>query len=287
MNKRILLLLALVAIGLIVGPVSAAHAFSFGFRGACVRTETALKDPMFHTQHMHDFFGAKNVTDPTDYNRLVAGTTSCKRPEDHSARWMPQLKINGIVQTPTRSGFYYQCMRPFTAQQCANVQPFPKGLRLVASERPGDYGNVRWHCDITGTQNAQEDPPTSCSDGDRGIGMIIRFPECWNGWALDPTTITEPIAVSATYDSNGKYRCPDAYPVQLSTLRFFPDYRNAPRTLKTVEVSMGNMEWGPPSTYHANNISAFTGDSMQQLTKDCITDYPLQTSPIAGCNLGE
>jgi len=117
--------------------------------------------------------------------------------------------------------------------------------------------------------------------------MIIRFPECWNGWALDPTTITEPIAVSATYDSNGKYRCPDAYPVQLSTLRFFPDYRNAPKTLKTVEVSMGNMEWGPPSTYHANNISAFTGDSMQQLTKDCITDYPLQTSPIAGCNLGE
>ena len=23
-----------------------------------------------------------------------------------------------------------------------------------------------------------------------------------------------------------------------------------------------------------------------QLTKDCITDYPLQTSPIAGCTLG-
>jgi hypothetical protein len=242
---------------------------------------------MFHTEHMHDFFCANNVTDPTSYDLLVAGSTSCKRTTDHSARWTPQLKINGIVQTPTRSGFYYQCMRPFTAQQCANVQPFPKGLRLVASERPGDYGNVRWHCDITGTQNAQEDPPTSCSDGDRGIGMIIRFPECWNGWTLDPTTITEPIAVSATYDSNGTYRCPDAYPVQLSTLRFFPDYRNAPRTLKTVEVSMGNMEWGPPSTYHANNISAFTGDSMQQLTKDCITDYPLQTSPIAGCNLGE
>jgi hypothetical protein len=49
MNKRILLLLSLVAIGLIVGPVSAAHAFSFGFRGPSVRTETAMKDPMFHT----------------------------------------------------------------------------------------------------------------------------------------------------------------------------------------------------------------------------------------------
>jgi hypothetical protein len=271
----------------IVGTASAAHAFTSGFRGPSVRTETAQKDPMFHTEHMHDFFCANNVTDPTSYDLLVAGSTSCKRTEDHSARWTPQLKINGIVQTPTRSGFYYQCMRPFTAQQCANVQPFPKGLRLVASERPGEYGNVQWHCDITGTQNAQEDPPTSCSDGDRGIGMIIRFPECWNGWALDPTTITEPIAVSATYDSNGKYRCPDAYPVQLSTLRFFPDYPNAPTNLKTVEVSMGNMEWGPPSTYHANNISAFTGDSMLQLTKDRITDYPLQTSPIAGCNLGE
>src|SRR5215211_7643397 len=126
MNKRILLLLSLVAIGLIVGPVSAAHAFSFGFRGPSARTETSQKDPMFHTQHMHDFFCANNVTDPTSYEALVAGSTSCKRTTDHSARWMPQLKINGIVQKPTRAGFYYQCMRPFTAEQCANVQPFPR-----------------------------------------------------------------------------------------------------------------------------------------------------------------
>jgi len=239
---------------------------------------------MFHTEHIHDFFCANNVTDPTSYDLLVAGSTSCKRTTDHSSRWMPQLKINGIVQTPTRSGFYYQCMKPFSATQCANVKPFPKGLRMVTGERPGDYGDVLWHCDITATQNAQEEPPRSCSSDARGIGMIIRFPECWNGWTLDPTTTTEPYAVNATYNSNGKYGCPAAYPVHLPTLRFFPDYPNAPKTLNTVEVSMGNMEWGPPSTYHANNISAFTGDSMAQLTKDCITDYPLQTSSKAGCS---
>src|SRR5215216_7610978 len=266
------------------GTAIAADGFSFGFRGPSVLTETAQKDPMFHTEHMHDFFCANNVTDPTSYDLLVAGSTSCKRTTDHSSRWTPQLKINGMIQTPTRSGFYYQCMKPFSATQCANVKPFPKGLRFVASERPGDYGDVLWHCDITGQQNAQEDPPRSCSSDARGIGMIIRFPECWNGWTLDPTTTTEPYAVNATYNSNGKYGCPAAYPVHLPTLRFFPDYPNAPKTLNTVEVSMGNMEWGPPSTYHANNISAFTGDSMAQLTKDCITDYPLQTSSKAGCS---
>jgi hypothetical protein len=271
----------------IVSTASAADAFSFGFRGPSVRTETSQKDPMFQTQHMHDFFCANNVTDPTSYDLLVSGTTSCKRTTDHSSRWMPQLKINGIVQTPKRAGFYYQCMRPFTAEQCANVQPFPAGFRMVTGERPGDFGNVQWHCDIQGQQNAQEDPPTSCSSDDRGIGMIIRFPECWNGVTLDPTTTTEPYVVNATYDSNGKYGCPAGYPIQLPTLRFFPDYPNAPKTLKRVEVSVGHNEWGAPSSYHANNISAFTGDSMQQLTKDCIADYPLQTSPIAGCNLGE
>jgi hypothetical protein len=279
--------IAILLVG-IVSSASAAHACSLGFCGPSPRTETAQKDPMFNTEHMHDFYCANNVTYPTSYDLLVAGSTSCKRPEDHSARWTPQLKINGIIQTPTRSGFYYQCMKPFTATQCANVQPFPKGLRLVASERPGEYGNVRWHCDITGQQNAQEDPPTSCSDGDRGIGLIIRFPECWNGWALDPAdpaTTTKPIAVSATYDSNGKYGCPTAYPVQLPTLRFFPDYPKAPHNLATVEVSVGNMQWGPPSTYHANNISAFLGDSMAQLTKNCITDYPLKTSSTGGCSL--
>src|SRR5215207_67183 len=251
--------IAILLVG-IVSTASAAHACSLGFCGPSVRTETAQKDPMFHTEHIHDFFCANNVTDPTSYDLLVAGSTSCKRTTDHSSRWMPQLKINGIVQTPTRSGFYYQCMKPFSATQCANVKPFPKGLRMVTGERPGEYGDVLWHCDITGQQNAQEDPPTKCSSDARGIGMIIRFPECWNGWTLDPTTTTEPYAVSATYDSN------------------------APHNLDTVEVSMGNMEWGPPSTYHANNISAFTGDSMAQLTKDCITDYPLKTSPIAGCS---
>ena len=271
----------------IVGTASAAHAFSFGFRGPSVITETAQKDPMFHTEHMHDFFCANNVTDPTSYDALVTGSTSCKRTTDHSSRWMPQLKINGIVQKPTRAGFYYQCMKPFSATQCANVKPFPKGFRMVASERPGDFGEILWHCDTKGQQNAQKDPPTRCSDTDRGIGMIIRFPECWNGVTLDPTTTTEPYIVNATYDSNGKYGCPAAYPIQLPTLRFFPDYPNAPKTLKKVEVSVGHNEWGPPSSYHANNISAFMGDSMQQLTKDCITDYPLQTSPIAGCNLGE
>jgi hypothetical protein len=31
---------------------------------------------------------------------------------------------------------------------------------------------------------------------------------------------------------------------------------------------------------------SLTVSGLLQLTKDCITDYPLQTSPIAGCTLG-
>jgi len=268
------------------GTAIAADGFSFGFRGPSVLTETAQKDPMFHTEHMHDFFCANNVTDPTSYNDLVRGSTSCKRASDHSAYWMPQLKINGTVQKPTRAGFYYQCLRPFTANQCSNVKPFPKGFRMVTGERAGDFGDVLWHCDITGKKNAQEEPPASCSDTDRGIGMVIRFPECWDGKTVDPTTTSEPYVVNARYDASGKYGCPAAYPIHLPTLIIFPDYPNAPRNLNTVEVSVGHSEWGPPSTYHANTISAFTGDSMATLTKDCITDYPLQSSPKAGCDLG-
>jgi len=268
-----------------VGTASAAHAFSFGFKGPSVRTATAQKDPMFHTEHIHDFFCANNVTDPTSYTALVGGSTSCKRTTDHSAYWTPQLKINGTVQKPSRSGFYYQCLKPFSAKQCANVRPFPKGFRMVTGERPGDFGDVLWHCDIRGQKNAQESPPTSCSDTARGIGMIIRFPECWNGERVNPATATEPYVVNARHKSGGGYGCPGAYPIHLPTLRIFPDYPNAPRHLNTVEVSVGNNEWGPPSTYHANTISAFTGDSMATLTKNCITDYPLQKSPRDACDL--
>jgi hypothetical protein len=269
----------------IVAAASAADAFSFGFRGPSVRTETAQKDPMFHTEHMHDFFCANNVTDPTSYNLLVAASTSCKRTTDHSAYWVPQLKINGTIQKPTRSGFYYQCMKPFSAKQCANVKPFPKGFRMVTGERPGDFGDVKWYCDIAGQKNKQENPPTSCSSGDRGIGMYIRFPECWNGSTVDPAIATEPNVVNARHKSGGGYGCPSGHPIHLPTLTFFPDYPNAPKNLNTVEVSMGHNEWGPPSTYHANTISAFTGDSMVTLTKYCITKYPLQKSPRDNCDL--
>jgi Domain of unknown function (DUF1996) len=270
----------------VVGTASAAYAFSFGFRGPSVLTETAQKDPMFHTEHMHDFFCANNVTDPTSYRVLTEGSTSCKRASDHSAYWMPQLKINGTVQKPSRAGFYYQCLRPFTAQQCADVRPFPKGFRMVTGEREGDFGDVLWHCDVAGRKNAQESPPASCSDADRGIGMVIRFPECWNGERVDPATATEPYIVNARYKSNGKYGCPAAHPIQLPTLTIFPDYPNAPKNLNTVKVSVGHNEWGPPRTYHANTISAFTGDSMRTLTKNCIKDYPLQKSPRDSCDLG-
>jgi Domain of unknown function (DUF1996) len=270
----------------IVAAASAADAFSFGFRGPSVRTETAQKDPMFHTEHMHDFFCANAVTDPTSYAALVGRSTSCKRTTDHSAYWMPQLKINGTVQKPTRAGFYYQCLRPFSARQCANVRPFPKGFRMVTGERPGDFGDVKWHCDVTRQKNAQERPPASCSDTARGIGMIIRFPECWNGKNVDPATATKPHVVNARHKSGGGYGCPDTHPIHLPTLRIFPDYPNAPTHLNTVKVSVGHNEWGPQSSYHANTISAFTGDSMATLTKYCITKYPLQKSPTDNCDLG-
>jgi hypothetical protein len=49
MRKRTLVLLMTTILLSVVGTASAAHAFSFGFRGPSVRTETAQKDPMFHT----------------------------------------------------------------------------------------------------------------------------------------------------------------------------------------------------------------------------------------------
>jgi hypothetical protein len=91
--------------------------------------------------------------------------------------------------------------------------------------------------------------------------------------------------VNARYKSGGGYICPAAYPIHLPTLCIFPDYANPPRHLNTVEVSVGHNEWGPPRTYHANTISAFTGDSMATLTKYCITDYSLRKSPIDNCDL--
>src|SRR5215213_5740356 len=61
--------IAILLVG-IVSTASAAHACSLGFCGPSVRTETAQKDPMFHTEHIHDFFCANNVTDPTSYDLL-------------------------------------------------------------------------------------------------------------------------------------------------------------------------------------------------------------------------
>src|SRR5215203_968162 len=120
--------IAILLVG-IVSTASAAHACSLGFCGPSVRTETAQKDPMFHTEHIHDFFCANNVTDPTSYDLLVAGSTSCKRTTDHSSRWMPQLKIQRHSPDADSFGFLLPVFAALHRRPVRQRQAVPQGLQ--------------------------------------------------------------------------------------------------------------------------------------------------------------
>lgn len=232
-----------------------------GFRGACPFAQEKVADPIRKMTHIHQFWGAEGVTNDSTYEDLRSSASGCDRPDDHSSYWAPQLKWNGNALSTNRTGAYFQSRDTNPLK----TRPFPTGFKMIATE---ENGNILWHCDIRGQKDKTEGPPRSCAAGDDGIGLQIRFPECWDG---DPEVGADgmhEVVQARDPNNDGTKTCPSGHPVQLPTLTLWPDYPGETYT-GAFEVSMGDGMWGGPSTMHAD---VFIGMDTTTLVKECIND---------------
>src|SRR5215210_6734528 len=81
------------------------------FKGDCFWANTSYADPIvkpsLDMQHLHNFFGNKGVTNDSSLEQLMKQATTCDRPANKSAYWVPQVYIGGVALEPRRTGVYY------------------------------------------------------------------------------------------------------------------------------------------------------------------------------------
>jgi hypothetical protein len=186
----------------------------------CLYSHAREDDPIVHPRqpgasHLHVFFGNEKVDAYTTVASLAGNATTCDQQLDKAAYWAPALLRNSTVLTPLKSTAYY---RPGIDVDPTVVQPFPKGLMMVAGNAGALAAQpesiVAWSC---GAGIERSTTPPVCAE-QRNLRLIVTFPDCWDGTHLDSPDHHAHIA----YSSKG--RCPDGFHVSIPQLQFEVEY---------------------------------------------------------------
>lgn len=189
------------------------------FRVSCDFVKSGMFDPIvFPGQdmagHQHQFFGNEGINSQSTPASLVAGNangdaTSCDRPADGSAYWVPALVQDGVEVTPDEAEIQYRAPR---GQR--RTRAFPAGLTMIAGDKTATtlQAHAGWRCEFSppGTALTAE-VPTCAADED--IVGVVTFPNCWDG-----TRLTSSDQTHVVYATNGA-ACPADHPVAVPELR--------------------------------------------------------------------
>ena len=260
--------------------VSSDHGASFAVKCPFTREppHRLSDDPIVYpgqpgAAHSHDFFG--NVTtdaystydDDTEHD-LLGKDTTCSRPEDTAAYWMPTLSWDGVVRDANRAVFYYRA----GGKNHTKVKPFPAGLKMIT----GDPAHISWRCGRAENGKGTRTPPRKCASEELGLRII--FPDCSNR-QVDSDDHRSHMVYSRMID--GKVRCPRSHPIPVPSLTMnvtFP----IPSTPGQVTLSSDHDEPGG-STIHADFFNAWDQAELQRLVTHCINNVPPSKPRPADC----
>jgi hypothetical protein len=188
--------------------------------------------------HLHQFFGAVDVSVDSDYDELVAGDTTCDQRADTASYWTPTLiDADGQPVAPIRSVAYY---RAGPDVDPADVVAYPPGMMMIAGDHtaidPQPVSLVAWTCGAGGTRTSE---PSVCA-GSTSLRMLVTFPDCWNGVDVRSPIVPEPNRHVA-YSTAGE--CPPEHAVHIPQLQFAVDWP-APETVEGLALSSGHIHSG-------------------------------------------
>ena len=187
----------------------------------CTFSHAVADDPIVHpgvpgASHLHVFFG-NTGTDAFSTTESLVGhrITTCDERRDTAAYWAPALSRGNTPILPVKSTAYY---RAGVGVDPTTVQPFPKGLVMIAGSAGAMAAQpvsiVAWSC---GTSSDRLAEPPTCGV-DRGLRLIVTFPDCWDGVHLD----TPDHHAHVAYSHLG--HCPNGFPVPVPQLQFAVEY---------------------------------------------------------------
>jgi Domain of unknown function (DUF1996) len=260
--RRTAVLLAITAIAAGLAPLAGASDMTVGWITECDFSHRAKDDPIVFpgqpgASHYHDFYGNVTTNAASTYASLLRGDTTCTRPTDTAAYWVPTLYVGGQAQLPRAVRFYYRDI----VDPPSDVRPYPRALRIVAGDAsatgPQEIGDVWWQCDH-GVHTAT---PTDCARGEHVV-YHVKFPECWDGLHLDSPDHVSHMAESIDLDS-GRDVCPRSHPVVLPRLTVRLEWNIRYGSKITLSSGM-------PYTLHADFFNSWHQRRLRHLVRTCI-----------------
>ena len=230
------------------------------FVSSCTFSHSAPDDPIVFfgqpgASHDHSFVGNTSTSASSTLASLLATGTTCHRPADTAAYWMPTLLVDGRPVMPNHAQIYY---RRATTR---HVEAFPPGFRMVAGDAQATSPQARrvtfWNCGVLGGVRAAMGVPTCPNARRAGLRLHVTFPSCWDGKNLD----------SANHQSHVAYpvrgQCPSRYAhalPQISLIYRYPTTGGAGVTLAS----------GGQFSGHADFFNAWRQSDLQALVDGCL-----------------
>jgi hypothetical protein len=272
MNARLLLVMSLVPLVVAALAVSTALAGDdqgkrgmerlrgVNFVSSCGFTHRAPDDPIVFfgkpgASHDHSFVGNTSTNASSTLASLLAAGTTCHRPGDTAAYWMPTLLRDGQPVVPVKAQIYYRRSTE------SHVEAFPPGFRMIAGSARATSPQARrvtfWNCGAQGGVPASSEVPTCPNARQTGLRLHVTFPSCWDGKNLD----------SANHETHVAYpvagRCPARYAHALPRISLIYRYPIAGGPGVTLAS-------GGTYSAHADFFNAWDQRELQSLVDGCL-----------------
>jgi hypothetical protein len=214
--------------------------------------------------HLHQFFGAVDVSVASTYEGLVSGATTCGQQADTASYWSPALvDADGDVVVPLGSVAYYRAGPDVDPSQ---VVPFPPGFMMVAGDHaavePQPLSVVGWSCSTGARRDIR---PVDCEHAP-SLRMTVTFPDCWNGADVRSPIVPMP-SRHVAYSAAGE--CPASHPVHIPQLQFAIDFPPQPaEDLAALALSSGDISSGHADFWNAWNQDKFDREVTQCIQRD-------------------
>jgi hypothetical protein len=205
--------------------------------------------------HLHTFVGNRTTDAFSTFGSLRSGGTTCMRPADTAAYWIPALYEGSRLVLPQGATIYYR------RATLASVNPFPNGFRMIAGDAaataPQGMRVTFWSCGITSGVGRSSTVPTCPAQRGSFLRLHVRFPSCWDGSQLD----------SADHKSHLAYavrgRCPSTHPVAVPEITQI--YRYPTRGGEGFTLASGGQY-----SAHADFVNAWNQGALRRLVDGCL-----------------
>ena len=230
------------------------------FVESCRFSHRAPDDPIVFpgkpgASHEHTFVGNRSTDAFSTYGSLRSSGTTCRRPEDTAAYWVPALYQGTQLVLPESATIYYR------RGTIAPVRAFPANFRMIAGDAaatsPQGLRVTFWSCGaLSGVAPSSTVPACPATRGSF-LRLHVRFPSCWDGRRLDSADHRSHLAYAM------RRRCPSTHPIPVPAITQI--YRYPTRGGEGFALASGGQ-----FSAHADFLNAWKQDTLQTLVDGCL-----------------